>query len=93
MVMSGALLASMPAPAAFPVTMEVDAEKSIGALPPIWRFFGADEPNYANRPEGDRLLSELGKLLPGRIYFRLRGIATRSGSDQKERDKKGPNSR
>lgn len=74
--MIGALLASMPAPAAFSVTMRVDAAKSIGALPPIWRFFGADEPNYANQPEGERLLSELSRLLPGGVYFRAHNMMT-----------------
>jgi xylan 1,4-beta-xylosidase len=74
--MIGALLASMPAPAAFPVTMRVDAAKSIGTLPPIWRFFGADEPNYAYRPEGEKLLSELGRLLPGGVYFRAHNMLT-----------------
>ncbi len=74
--MIGTLLVSMPAPAALSVTMRVDAAKSIGALPPIWRFFGADEPNYANRPEGERLLSELGRLLPGGLYFRAHNMMT-----------------
>ncbi len=31
----------------FPVTIKVDAAKPIGELTPAWRFFGADEPNYA----------------------------------------------
>ena len=74
--MIGALLASMPAPAALSVTMRVDAAKSIGALPPIWRFFGADEPNYAYRLQGERLLSELGGLLPGGVYFRAHNMMT-----------------
>ncbi|MDB4883861.1 MAG: glycoside hydrolase family 39, partial [Gemmatimonadetes bacterium] len=33
------------APTAFPVTIQVDASRTSGALRPIWRFFGADEPN------------------------------------------------
>ena len=38
------------APAAttpFPVTITVEAAQPVGELTPIWRFFGADEPNYA----------------------------------------------
>ena len=33
--------------AAFPVTIQIDASQEKGPLKPIWRFFGADEPNYA----------------------------------------------
>ena len=36
----------------FPVKMRIDAEESLGPLRPIWRFFGADEPNYATMPNG-----------------------------------------
>ncbi|MBW8771173.1 MAG: hypothetical protein JF589_15575, partial [Gemmatimonadetes bacterium] len=31
----------------FPVSIRVDASRPLGELKPIWRFFGADEPNYA----------------------------------------------
>ena len=65
-----------PAAATFPVTVSVDATKPLGPLPPIWRFFGADEPNYATRPEGERLLMELGSLRPGEVYFRAHNLLT-----------------
>jgi xylan 1,4-beta-xylosidase len=75
-----ALLASAPAPAAsaggFPVKMEVDASRTVGPLAPIWRFFGADEPNYATKPEGAKLLLELGALRPGQVYFRAHNLMT-----------------
>src|SRR6185312_3751850 len=61
---------------AFPVTVKVDATKPVGALPPIWRFFGADEPNYSTLPEGERLLMELGSLRPGDVYFRAHNLLT-----------------
>ena len=38
--------------AAFPVTIRVDAGQPLGELAPIWRFFGADEPNYATMKDG-----------------------------------------
>ena len=47
---------------AFPVTIEVDAGTGRGDLHPIWRFFGADEPNYAYMKDGRKLLANLGKL-------------------------------
>jgi xylan 1,4-beta-xylosidase len=31
----------------FPVSIQVNAGRPQGELTPIWRFFGADEPNYA----------------------------------------------
>ena len=40
----------------FPVRIEVDASTKIAPLPPIWRFFGADEPNYAIKADGAKLL-------------------------------------
>jgi xylan 1,4-beta-xylosidase len=61
---------------AFPVTVEIDAAQPIGALPAIWRFFGADEPNYATRPVGAKLLMELGSLRPGAVYFRAHNLMT-----------------
>ena len=44
-------------PQPFPVTIQVDAAKPPGALKPIWRFFGADEPNYAYMKDGQKLLA------------------------------------
>ena len=38
------------------VTVTVEAGKPVGALPPVWRFFGADEPNYATMKDGRKLL-------------------------------------
>src|ERR1017187_3376266 len=58
----------------FPVQISVDASRSIGKLKPIWRFFGADEPNYATMKDGRRLLEELGALRPGAVYFRAHNL-------------------
>jgi xylan 1,4-beta-xylosidase len=69
----GALGASQ---APLQVLVRVDASTSVAPLPPIWRFFGADEPNYATRPQGERLLTELGALRPGEIYFRAHHLMT-----------------
>src|ERR1039458_2136280 len=56
--------------APFPVTITVDAGRPAGDLPPIWRFFGADEPNYAYMKDGKKLLGELGQLGGPQVYFR-----------------------
>ena len=58
----------------FPVAIRVDATKPLGDLKPIWRFFGADEPNYATMKDGKKLLSELGELKPNQVFFRAHSL-------------------
>jgi len=60
----------------FRVTIRVDAAKTKGELRPIWRFFGADEPNYAYMKDGQKLLAELGRLSPHTAYFRTHNLLT-----------------
>jgi xylan 1,4-beta-xylosidase len=62
--------------APFPVTIRVDAAKPLGPLKPIWRYFGADEPNYAYMKDGQKLLGELGELAPKQVYFRAHNLLT-----------------
>ncbi len=68
--------ASSPAPDTFAVAIHVDAGKTTGPLRQIWRFFGADEPNYAYMKDGQKLLTELGALAPKRIYYRTHNLLT-----------------
>jgi xylan 1,4-beta-xylosidase len=63
-----------PAAASFPVKMRVDAGSSSGPLHPIWRFFGADEPNYAYMKDGQKLIGELGQLKPKQVYYRAHSL-------------------
>lgn len=58
----------------FPVKITVDAARPIGPLKPIWRFFGADEPNYAYMKDGKKLLGELGELKPREMFFRTHSL-------------------
>jgi xylan 1,4-beta-xylosidase len=60
----------------FPVTILVRADRPAGELTPIWRFFGADEPNYAYLKDGKKLLSELGQLGGAQVYFRCHHLLT-----------------
>jgi xylan 1,4-beta-xylosidase len=74
-----AVAIAIAAPAAaqsFPVRMTIDAGKPMGRLAPIWRFFGADEPNYATMKDGRKLMGRLGELRPGEIYFRAHNLLT-----------------
>ena len=57
-------------PAAFPVAIQVHAGQPKGGLTPIWRFFGADEADYAYMKDGKKLLGELGQLGGPQVYFR-----------------------
>ena len=63
----------------FPVTIQVHANQPVGELTPIWRFFGADEPNYAYMKDGKKLLSELGQLGGPQVYFRAHHLLTSGG--------------
>jgi xylan 1,4-beta-xylosidase len=60
----------------FPVAITINASAPLGDLKPIWRFFGADEPNYAYMKNGAKLLTELGDLSPKQVYFRAHNLLT-----------------
>ncbi len=59
-----------------PVTIQVDASRRLGPLKPVWRFFGADEPNYATMKDGRKLLGQLGQLGQPQVYFRTHNLLT-----------------
>jgi xylan 1,4-beta-xylosidase len=65
-----------PAGGSFPVVIRVDAGRTKGPLRPVWRFFGADEPNYACMKHGKKLLGELSELAPGQVFFRAHNLLT-----------------
>src|SRR3954471_1027578 len=71
---SAAQSQSPQSPAAFPVAITVDARATTGPLRPIWRFFGADEPNYATMKDGRKLIGELGALRPKDVFFRAHNL-------------------
>ncbi len=62
--------------APYPVNIRVDATQALGQLKPIWRYFGADEPNYAYMKDGQKLIGELGAMSPKNIYFRTHNLLT-----------------
>src|SRR3954463_15123607 len=73
-----ALVVAAPAWAdeTFAVKIRVDAAKTHGELKSIWRFFGADEPNYAYMKDGKTLLAQLGEMRPKEVYFRAHNLLT-----------------
>jgi xylan 1,4-beta-xylosidase len=75
LVVAGAADAQpVPADVPQPVTVTVDAGRTEGELKSVWRFFGADEPNYATMKDGRKLLVELGKLRQRQVYFRAHNL-------------------
>ncbi|HEU5137945.1 MAG TPA: hypothetical protein VFU13_22570 [Steroidobacteraceae bacterium] len=75
-IIAAALLLSRAVAAAdgFEVAIEVSAARASGDVTPIWRFFGADEPNYATMKDGRQLLGELGQLRKDDVYFRAHNL-------------------
>jgi xylan 1,4-beta-xylosidase len=63
-------------PGTFPISIEIDASAPKGVYHPVWRFFGADEPNYATMKDGRKLIAELGRLKPEAVYFRAHNLLT-----------------
>lgn len=65
---------AQPAPEA--VNIQVHVDQSQGPLPPIWNYFGYDEPNYSYAPNGKKLLNELSALSPTPTYVRVHNLLT-----------------
>ena len=59
-----------------PVAIHVDASQDKGEMRPLWRYYGADEPNYAPMPHGEKLLGDLGRIGPKPAYFRTHNLLT-----------------
>ncbi len=51
-------------------------DQPAGALPPIWNYFGYDEPNYTYAPNGKKLLGELAAMNPAPTYVRVHNLFT-----------------
>lgn len=58
------------------ITIRVHAGQSAGALPPIWNYFGYDEPNFTYAPNGKKLLGELSALSSAPVYVRVHNLLT-----------------
>jgi xylan 1,4-beta-xylosidase len=58
------------------VRIQVHADQPDGSLPPIWNYFGYDEPNYTYAPNGKKLLGELAALSPVPVHIRVHNLLT-----------------
>src|ERR1700722_5887181 len=71
MRISRCMLPLFLAPALFAQTeIHVDAAAKQGPFPPIFAWFGYDEPNYTYTVNGRKLLGELAALSPVRVSVR-----------------------
>ncbi|MGH6923632.1 MAG: GH39 family glycosyl hydrolase [Propylenella sp.] len=61
---------------AIPVTINVHADRALGAYRPIWNWFGYDEPNYTYGEHGRKLLAELAELSPVPPRIRTHNLLT-----------------
>jgi xylan 1,4-beta-xylosidase len=66
--------AALASAESFPVNITVDVARPGKELKPIWRFFGADEPNYAYMKNGEELLGHLGSMKPKEVFFRTHSL-------------------
>src|SRR6188508_3316978 len=66
---------SLPASAQQAV-INVDLNKEVGAMTPIWAWFGYDEPNYTYMKNGKKLLSEIAALSPVPVFVRAHNLLT-----------------
>jgi xylan 1,4-beta-xylosidase len=71
-----ALTLALPIAAQEEVRIQVDAGVKEGAYPPVWAFFGYDEPNYTYMKDGRKLLSELAALSPVPVQVRVHNLLT-----------------
>jgi len=58
------------------VNIQVQADQTEGPLPPIWNYFGYDEPNYTYAANGKKLLGELAALGDAPVYVRVHNLLT-----------------
>lgn len=58
------------------VKLEVDAQKKIEPMKPIWAWFGYDEPNYTYMKDGKKLLTELSELSYTPVFVRAHNLLT-----------------
>ena len=56
--------------------IEVNFDKNIASMKPIWAWFGYDEPNYTYMKDGQKLLTEISKLSPVPVYVRAHNLLT-----------------
>lgn len=70
----GLILVACGVAFAQPVSIRVEAGKSMGPLRAVWSFFGHDEPNYTYMKNGKKLLGELAGASSVPVYVRVHSL-------------------
>jgi len=63
-------------PESEPVSIRVNLEEPMGALNPVWAWFGYDEPNYTTMRHGRQLLSQMASAFPVPVHVRAHNLLT-----------------
>jgi xylan 1,4-beta-xylosidase len=58
------------------VTVQVQFDHPQQPFPPVWNYFGYDEPNYTYAPNGKKLLGEIAALSSAPAYVRVHNLFT-----------------
>jgi xylan 1,4-beta-xylosidase len=58
------------------VSVRVRFDQPQQPFPPVWNYFGYDEPNYTYAPNGKKLLSEISALSSTPAYVRVHNLFT-----------------
>ena len=69
LLISNTLLAQSP-------QLDINFDKVVGEMSPIWAWFGYDEPNYTYMKDGKKLLSEIAALSPVPVFVRAHNLLT-----------------
>jgi len=56
--------------------IEINFDRKIAEMKPIWAWFGYDEPNYTYMKDGQKLLTDLSKISPVPVYVRTHNLLT-----------------
>jgi len=59
-----------------PVVIRVDLDARRRPFPPVWAYFGYDEPNYTYMPDGRKLIQELAAASRAPVFFRTHNLLT-----------------
>lgn len=59
---------------ATPATINVNLNKEVGDMYPMWAWFGYDEPNYTYMKDGKKLLTHIADLSPVPVYVRAHSL-------------------
>ncbi|WP_200975629.1 beta-xylosidase [Echinicola sp. 20G] len=56
------------------VVIQVNFDKTVGEMDPVWAWWGYDEPNYTYMKDGQKLLTEISQLSPVPVNVRAHSL-------------------